>query len=41
MPDSTTTRMLELSNRDLDGVRLANGMGVEAARAATLRNALI
>jgi hypothetical protein len=27
-----TNGMLELSNPDLDGVKLANGMGVEAAR---------
>ena len=28
--------MLDLSNPDLDWVKLANGMGVEAARATTL-----
>ena len=28
--------MLELSHPDLDWVKLANGMGVEAARATTL-----
>ena len=28
--------MLDLSNPDLDFVRLANGMGVEAARAETM-----
>ncbi|MCW5821009.1 MAG: hypothetical protein KIT12_13990 [Trueperaceae bacterium] len=28
--------MLDLSNPDIDWVQLANGMGVEAARATTL-----
>lgn len=41
MPDPTATRILDLSDRDLDVARLTNGMGGEAAHAATLRNALI
>ncbi len=35
-PGPTAMRMLDLSNPDLDWVRLAGGMGVEAARAHTL-----
>lgn len=36
VPGPTAMGMLELSNPDLDWVKLANGMGVEAARATTL-----
>jgi acetolactate synthase-1/2/3 large subunit len=36
VPGPTAMSMLELSNPDLDWVKLANGMGVEAARATTL-----
>ncbi|QBR02450.1 acetolactate synthase large subunit [Paraburkholderia pallida] len=36
VPGPTAMGMLDLSNPDLDWVRLANGMGVEAARATTL-----
>jgi acetolactate synthase-1/2/3 large subunit len=35
-PGDTAMRMLDLGNPDLDWVRLAGGMGVEAARAETL-----
>lgn len=35
-PGATAMRMLDLANPDLDWVRLAGGMGVEAARAQTL-----
>ena len=35
-PGRTAMDMLDLSNPDLDWVRLAGGMGVEAARAETL-----
>ncbi|MDR5798164.1 acetolactate synthase large subunit [Caballeronia sp. LZ008] len=35
-PGETAMSMLDLSNPDLDWVKLANGMGVEAARATTL-----
>jgi acetolactate synthase-1/2/3 large subunit len=35
-PGPTAMGMLDLSNPDLDWVKLANGMGVEAARATTL-----
>ncbi|GJH13172.1 acetolactate synthase large subunit [Caballeronia novacaledonica] len=36
IPGPTAMGMLDLSNPDLDWVKLANGMGVEAARATTL-----
>lgn len=36
VPGPTAMGMLDLSNPDLDWVKLANGMGVEAARATTL-----
>jgi acetolactate synthase-1/2/3 large subunit len=36
VPGRTAMGMLDLSNPDLDWVKLANGMGVEAARATTL-----
>jgi acetolactate synthase-1/2/3 large subunit len=36
VPGPTAMGMLDLSDPDLDWVRLANGMGVEAARADTL-----
>jgi acetolactate synthase-1/2/3 large subunit len=36
IPGPTAMSMLDLSNPDLDWVKLANGMGVEAARATTL-----
>ena len=36
VPGPTAMGMLDLSNPDLDWVMLANGMGVEAARATTL-----
>jgi acetolactate synthase-1/2/3 large subunit len=35
-PGPTAMRMLDLGNPDLDWVKLAGGMGVEAARATTL-----
>ena len=35
-PGPTALRMLDLGNPDLDWVRLANGMGVEAQRATTM-----
>jgi len=35
-PGRTALDMLDLGNPDLDWVRLANGMGVEAARADTM-----
>jgi acetolactate synthase-1/2/3 large subunit len=35
-PGPTAMRMLDLGNPDLDWVKLAEGMGVEAARATTL-----
>ena len=35
-PGDTAMRMLDLGNPDLNWVQLANGMGVEAARATTL-----
>ncbi len=35
-PGDTAMRMLDLGNPDLDWVKLAGGMGVEAARATTL-----
>jgi len=35
-PGPTALRMLDLGSPDLDWVRLANGMGVEAARATTM-----
>ena len=35
-PGRTAMDMLDLSNPDLDWIRLANGMGVEAAKADTL-----
>jgi acetolactate synthase-1/2/3 large subunit len=35
-PGETAMRMLDLGNPDLDWVKLAGGMGVEAARATTL-----
>jgi acetolactate synthase-1/2/3 large subunit len=35
-PGATAMSMLDLSNPDLDWVRIANGLGVEAARASTL-----
>jgi len=35
-PGRTAMDMMDLSNPDLDWVRLANGMGVEAARAETM-----
>lgn len=35
-PGPTAMSMLDLSNPDIDWIRLANGMGVEAARAASL-----
>ncbi|MBK4739174.1 hypothetical protein JJB74_31650 [Noviherbaspirillum sp. DKR-6] len=35
-PGATAMQMLDLGNPDLDWVRLANGMGVEAARAFTM-----
>ena len=35
-PGDTAMSMLDLGNPDLDWVKLANGMGVEAARATTL-----
>ncbi len=35
-PGRTALDMLDLGNPDLDWVRLANGMGVEAARADTV-----
>ena len=36
VPGPTAMGMLDLSNPDLDWVQLANGMGVEAARATTM-----
>jgi acetolactate synthase-1/2/3 large subunit len=36
VPGPTAMSMLDLSNPDLDWVKLANGMGVEAAQATTL-----
>lgn len=36
VPGPTAMGMLDLSNPDLDWVKLANGLGVEAARATTL-----
>ncbi len=36
VPGPTAMGMLDLSNPDLDWVKLANGMGVEAARATTM-----
>ena len=36
IPGPTAMGMLDLSNPDLDWVKLANGMGVEAARATTM-----
>jgi acetolactate synthase I/II/III large subunit len=36
VPGPTAMGMLDLSNPDLDWVKMANGMGVEAARATTL-----
>lgn len=36
VPGPTAMGMLDLSNPDIDWVQLANGMGVEAARATTL-----
>ena len=36
VPGATAMSMLDLGNPDLDWVRLAGGMGVEAARASTL-----
>jgi acetolactate synthase I/II/III large subunit len=36
VPGPTAMSMLDLSNPDLDWVKLANGMGVDAARATTL-----
>ena len=35
-PGPTAMSMLDLGNPNLDWVKLANGMGVEAARASTL-----
>jgi acetolactate synthase-1/2/3 large subunit len=35
-PGNTAMRMLDLGNPDLNWVQLANGMGMEAARATTL-----
>ena len=35
-PGETAMSMLDLGNPDLDWVTLANGMGVQAARATTL-----
>jgi len=35
-PGETAMRMLDLGNPELDWVKLANGMGVEAARAQTM-----
>jgi acetolactate synthase-1/2/3 large subunit len=35
-PGRTAMDMMDLSNPDLDWVRLAGGMGVEGARAATM-----
>jgi acetolactate synthase-1/2/3 large subunit len=35
-PGPTALRMLDLGDPDLDWVKLANGMGVEAARATTM-----
>ena len=35
-PGATAMSMLDLGNPDIDWVRLANGMGVEAARATTM-----
>jgi acetolactate synthase I/II/III large subunit len=35
-PGPTAMNMLDLANPDLDFVKLANGMGVEAAKATTL-----
>ena len=35
-PGPTAMNMLDLSNPDLDFVQMANGMGVEAAKATTL-----
>ena len=40
-PGPTAMSMLDLGNPDLDWVELANGMGVEAARATTLEHAPI
>ncbi len=37
-PGPTAMNMLDLGNPDIDFVRLANSMGVEAARATTLEN---
>lgn len=37
VPGPTAMSMLDLSNPDLDWVRIAGGMGVEAARASTLQ----
>jgi acetolactate synthase I/II/III large subunit len=37
-PGPTAMNMLDLGNPDLDWVKLANGMGVEAARATTLED---
>lgn len=36
VPGPTAMGMLDLSNPDLDWIKLANGMGVEAARATTM-----
>ncbi len=36
-PGQTARRMLDLGDPDLDWVKLANGMGVEAARATTMQ----
>jgi acetolactate synthase I/II/III large subunit len=37
-PGPTAMNMLDLGNPDLDFVKLANSMGVEAARAETLED---
>src|SRR5262249_55939715 len=37
-PGATAMSMLDLRSPDLDWVRLANGMGVEAARATTMES---
>ena len=37
-PGPTAMNMLDLGNPDLDFVKLANGMGVEAAKCATLED---
>lgn len=38
LPGATAMSMLDLSNPDMDWVKIANGLGVEAAQATTLEN---